>query len=155
MRLTKEDLETITQADELSNQALESSAKTIEILDQALAKEKGARLVLRKLNEELLLENSELKSKNIELKAENETQQIALDLHANFKSVLRYCDERGLKKTNKELQAFGKALSKISRSNGLEIHKVRAYETCGRYAEVNSYVPRAFEIYEGENLSLF
>jgi hypothetical protein len=79
-----------------------------------------------------------------------ESQQIALDLHANFKSVLRYCEERGLVKSVKERIAMGRALSKISKANGLEIHKVKADDPSGRYEFVQSYVARAFEIYEIE-----
>jgi hypothetical protein len=110
------------------------------------------------LNQQLLTleEKNQQQAEMIELKDKTiDNQQIELDLHANFKSVLRYCDEMGLKKNEKERQALGKALSKISRLNGLEIHKVRADETSGRYETVNSYVPRAFDLYESQNPALF
>jgi hypothetical protein len=50
---------------------------------------------------------------------------------------------------------MGRALSKISRSYGLKIHKVKADDPSGRYEFVQSYAPHAFEIYEAQNPVLF
>jgi hypothetical protein len=148
MEITHDELEAMSESEDYYRSIFEHELKMKKLFKELFRRCEAE-------NKELKVENTELSETNKTKDKVIDSQQIELDLHANFKSVLRYCDERDLIRSVPERIAMGRALSKISRINGLEIHKVRADDPSGRYETVNCYVPKAFELFEAENPTLF
>jgi hypothetical protein len=72
------------------------------------------------------------------------------DEHGDHWSVCEYHQRNNLKYDNKAAIAMGKTLSAISRREGLPIYKVKAYDTTGRFGDVNAYTREAWELYEAD-----
>jgi DNA-directed RNA polymerase specialized sigma54-like protein len=96
---------------------------------------------LQKENEILAVENKRLGYDNDRLKT-------IADEHGDHWSVCEYHQRNNLKYDNKAAIAMGKTLAAISRRNGLPIYKVKAYDTTGRFGDVNAYTREAWELYE-------
>jgi transposase len=70
------------------------------------------------------------------------------DEHGDHWSVCEYHQRNNLKYDNKAAIAMGKTLAAISRRKGLPIYKVKAYDTTGRFGDVNAYTREAWELYK-------
>jgi hypothetical protein len=84
-----------------------------------------------------------LENENECLRKDNDRLKIIADEHGEHWSVCEYYQRNNIKYDNKVGIAMGKALSAISRRNGLPIYKVKAYDTTGRFADVNAYTREA------------
>jgi DNA-binding transcriptional regulator GbsR (MarR family) len=89
-----------------------------------------------------------LETENAMLEKENDRLKTIADEHAEHWSVCEYHQRNNRRYDNKAGIAMGKALSAISRRNGLPIYKVKAYDTTGRFLNVNAYTREAWALYE-------